>query len=309
MPSRFSRWSFLTIFAIFNLVCWVGAAVAVGMAATDRVDLGVETLVREYRVTAVSMWEQTSTRSRPAATRPPVLASQPQPEEVAVAVITPTDTIAWPATQLEAARTSQPRTLTQVSQPTVSTPLPLSVQPTPQVQVSQPTPAADLPQPTPLPTDTPVHTPLLMANPEIRNLTTMDAEMQRSAVGRTVQIKYQEAVLNHEIAAYVENHPDLPFHSVQVDLKRDRVLVSGTAMVLSFPVTVTAVGTVTAEDCLPQIEVADISLSGVLTPRFVKEQIEDLIHESVDWYPDDYPLCIHQIVLEEDRATVYGARR
>jgi hypothetical protein len=137
----------------------------------------------------------------------------------------------------------------------------------------------------------------------------MDAEMQRSAVGRTVQIKYHESALNSEIAAYVENHPDLPFKSVQVELRRDRVLVSGTAMVLSFPVNVTAVGTVSAEDCRPQIQVADISISGVLTPRFVEDQIEDLIHESVDWYPADYALCIHQIVLEEDRATVYGARR
>jgi hypothetical protein len=116
-------------------------------------------------------------------------------------------------------------------------------------------------------------------------------------------------VLNDEIATYVRNHPDLPFESVQVDLRRDRVLVSGTAMVLSFPVEVSAVGNVTAADCRPQVEVDDISLSGALTPRFVKDQIEDLIHKSVEWYPADYALCIEQIVLEEDRATVYGVRR
>lgn len=148
-----------------------------------------------------------------------------------------------------------------------------------------------------------------MANPNIRDLTALDAEMQRSALGRTVQIKIQEAVLNREIAAYVHSHPDLPFQDLHVDLKRDRVVVSGTAMVLSFPVTTTASGTVSAEDCRPIIEVQDISISGVLTPRFVQNQIEDLIHESVDWYPADHPLCIHQIVLEEGRATVYGARR
>jgi hypothetical protein len=300
MPSRFSRWSFLTLFAIFNLVCWVGAAVTVGMAATDKVDLGVETLVREYRVTAVSIWDQESTYSRPAPTQPPVEAGQPNPDATDVAPGTPRDSVMWPASQVAGSPTSQPPAPGQGSQP---------VAPTPIVQSAQPTPMTLSIQPTPKPTETPVRSPLLMADPEISNLAAMDAEMQRSAVGRTVQIKYQEAVLNREIAEYVESHPDLPFHSVHVDLKRDRVLVSATAMVLSFPITATAAGTVTAGDCRPQIEVRDISISGVLTPRFVKNQIEDLIHESVDWYPDDYALCIHQIVLEEGRATVYGARR
>jgi hypothetical protein len=309
MPSRFSRWRLLTFLAIVNLVCWVGAAVAVGMAASDRVDLGVETFVREHRATAVSMWNQASTPSRMAATRPPIADRQPQRGEVSTAVITPTDSIVWPATQAEAAPTSRPSEQVQVSQPAQPSPMALSVQPTPQTQASQPTPATDLPNPSPQPTETPVRTPLLMSNPEITTLQAMDAEMQRSAVGRTVQITYQETVLNDEIAAYMENHPELPFHSVEVNLKRDRIVVSGEAMVLRFPVSVTAAGTVSAVDCRPQIEVTDISLSGILTPRIVQNQVEDLIHKSVEWYPPDYALCIHQIVLEEDRATIYGSRQ
>lgn len=300
MPSRFSRWSFLTLFAIFNLVCWVGVAFAVGIAATDKLDLGVETLVREYRGTAVSIWDPTSTYSQPASTQPAVEVGRSNPTTTDVAPRTPAGTVAWPAAQTTASPTSRPASTSQVSQP---------VAPTPTLRSTQPTPMTLAIQPTPKPTDTPARSPLLLADPEIRNLAAMDAEMQRSAVGRTVQIKYQEAALNREVAAYVDNNPDIPFQRIHVNLKRDRVIVSGTAMVLSFPVTAVAVGTVTAQDCRPQIEVQDISISGVLTPRFVKAQIEDMIHQAVDWYPDDYSLCIHQIVLEEGRATIYGARR
>jgi hypothetical protein len=279
------------------------------MVATDRVDLGVETLVREYRVTAVSMWDQAPTRSLPTATRLPVNTEKPSTEGASTTVAAPTKSIAWPVAQPEAVLTSPPHVQPEVSQPAVSTSVAPAVQSTPQTQAIPLSPTVDFPQPTPPPTETPVHTPLLMSDPEMKSLTAMDAEMQRSAVGRTVQIKVRETVLNDEVAAYVENHPDLPFQSVEVDLRRDRVLVSGTALVLKFPVQVTAVGSVIAEDCRPRIEVADISISGVLTPRFVKDEIEDLIHKSVDWYPADYALCIEQIVLEEDRATVYGVRR
>jgi hypothetical protein len=50
-------------------------------------------------------------------------------------------------------------------------------------------------------------------------------------------------------------------------------------------------------------------VEGLFTPNFLKSQIRKLILDALSWYPPDYPLCLQQIVLEEDRATVYGYRR
>jgi hypothetical protein len=66
---------------------------------------------------------------------------------------------------------------------------------------------------------------------------------------------------------------------------------------------------VVVEDCRPQMEVYSISIAGVLTPGFVKERVKEMFLTLLEWYPKDYLLCLEQIVLEEDRASVYGHRR
>jgi hypothetical protein len=78
---------------------------------------------------------------------------------------------------------------------------------------------------------------------------------------------------------------------------------------VGFDVDTEVSGAVIARDCAPRVEVADIRIAGFLTPGFVKENIEEIVTESLDWYPPDYPLCLEQIVLEEGRLTVYGSRR
>jgi hypothetical protein len=57
------------------------------------------------------------------------------------------------------------------------------------------------------------------------------------------------------------------------------------------------------------LEIDRLRLAGVMTPAFVRDEVESMIHEAVAWYPADYPLCLEQIVLEETSATVYGHRR
>jgi len=148
--------------------------------------------------------------------------------------------------------------------------------------------------------------PLLLADPEFHNLAGLNAELARSAPGRVVQIRYQEAALNRELALLCTNNPDLPFRSIQVDLRRDEVELSGEIMVLGLEVDALVTGTIVARDCRPQIEIESVAVAGVLTPEFVRNQVEQEVLEAMTWYPADYPLCLEQIVLEETRATVYG---
>ncbi len=63
MFNRNARWIWLTLFALGNLVCWLGVAAAFGLAVGDSVDLGVETFIRRGQATAVAMWEQAFQRA------------------------------------------------------------------------------------------------------------------------------------------------------------------------------------------------------------------------------------------------------
>ena len=305
-----SRWGWLTVFAVVNLIFWLGVAVAVGLLAGRKVDLGIEQSVREYQATAAVVLRRT-TRTAPATGRPAARPSWPQPSRVAANTPSPAPSRAPAATATPfpfdtPALQPKPRSPVTVTPRPAATAVPL---PTVQPLSPPPTVRSAAPPSAALPTDAPIRRPLLLANPSFQDLSEMDREMARSAVGRPVQIRYHEAELNREIAALLAENPDLPYHDVSVDLQPDRAVVRGSTEVLSVPVQVEVTGRVTAVDCRPQIEVEKVAVAGLFTPSFVQDQVQEMIAEVETWYPADYPLCLEQIVLEEDRATVYGHRR
>ncbi len=285
MANRNMRWLALTVFALANLVCWAGIAAAVGLIVSPSVDLGMERLLREGQATAAAMWDQLhEQRSNPTATT----------EGTA-----PTQTPAGTETTSE--------------EPIAATPLPGSPAPptTPQpdsTRQAEANSSADS-APTAAPDSTLETAPLLLANPEFSNLALIDAEMARSAPLRPVQIRYHEDTLNAEIAALWRNNPDLPYRDVRVDLMRDQVVVTGRVSVLGFGVNAEITGDVLVRDCVPVLQIGQLRIAGVMTPKFVRDQVESLVLEAMAWYPSDYPLCLEQLVLEETRATAYGYRR
>jgi hypothetical protein len=285
MSSRDSRWAWLTLFAMANLVLWVGVAVAAGLVVGDEVDLGVEALIRKGQATGVALWEQAPRReTRPPAT-PTAVVQTSMPAQTQVAQNRPLATITWPISLV-----------------------PQSTEQPPQEDPAA-VPISPGNTPTPEPEATLVSKPLLMANPEISSLAKLDAEMGQSAPNRAVQIRFDEEALNAEIAALWRNNPELPFRDVRADLQRDQVVVTGRVTILGFGVKAKATGKVAVKDCTPQLEITSISVVGVLTPKFVRDQVEEMILEAMTWYPADYPLCLEQIVLEETRLSIYGHRR
>jgi hypothetical protein len=293
MSSRFSRWTLLIIFSACNLLFWVAVAAATGLLVSREVDLGVETLIRERQATAVVVWKRVVSRPSEVTGTPSMPAQEPAQEPM----------------QADAkAKMEMPMT------PAILPPEPTQ-SPTPPVQATQQVAAASNSTPPPLETPIPqpeqawVSSPLLLSDVEFGNFAQVDKEMGRSAIGRAVQIRYDEATLNSEIATLLENKPDLPYRDVQIDLKHDGVIVAGDVTVLGFTVSTEVEGAVVAKDCLPRMQINSTSVAGVLTPGFVKERIEQMLLDALNWYPVDHPLCLQQIVLEEDRATVYGYRR
>jgi hypothetical protein len=281
------RWTWLTLFALANLACWVAGAIGVGLVVGERVDLGVETLIRQGQATAASVWEQASQGIARATATPEVPGPTSQPPQAGTTEAGPTAT-PGPSASSSLSPTSQ----------SGATAAPAST--------SAPEPPAMTEGSGPEPQATLVSSPLLLADPEITSLSRLDAEMNRSAPDRAVQIRYQEEALNREIAALWRNNPELPYRDVQVDMRPGRVAVSGRVTVMGFGVNGELLGQVVAEDCVPQLEIESLSVAGIMTPKFVKDQVQEMVFEAMAWYPEDYPLCLEEIVLEETKATVYG---
>jgi hypothetical protein len=285
MSSRNFRWILLTLFAVANLVCWAGVAAAVGLAVSPGLDLGLEAFIREGQATAAAVWEQRGQLPPYATPTPEQAGSNPQPATTRSTGDEPFAAIVTPANP-DPAGTPRPET----TQAAASGPAPTN-------------------QPSASPVATLVSSALLLSDPPISNLADLDAEMDRSAPDRPVQIRYLESMLNAEIAALWRNNPDLPYRDVWVDLQRDRVVITGRITVLGFGVNGQVIGQVLARDCVPVLEIEQVGIAGVLTPSFVRDQVEQMVLEAMTWYPADYPLCVEQIVMEETRATVYGYRR
>lgn len=285
-----TRWSWLTIFALCNLVFWVIVAAAVGLAVSDKVDLGVEALIREWQATAVTAWDNTSAGVLETKTKPTTIVTpQAVQGKPTTNVVWPDPTTPSPNLQAEATPLSPPKE--PQAQPAGS---------------SQDSSSAQPEKPTPQPLH---NNPILMADPGLEGLLQIDAEMNHSAQGRAVQIRYQEEALNHELTALLNSYPDLPYRNVQAKLQRDQVVMTGDVTLLGIEVNTEVQGKVVAQSCLPLVEIQGISIAGVVAPGFFKDQIKELIGESLSWYPADYPLCLEQIVLEDGRVTIYGSRR
>jgi hypothetical protein len=294
MRHRPSRWTWLTLFALGNLVCWIGVAVIAGLAVGDYVDLGVETLLHEGQATAVAVWKQASGQSVPPSTAT-VVAQAPMPAR------------ADKQGAIETARDGLPAAISGSAAPAVA--MASAPGATPEARKASAASPAD-PASSDLtalqPEATLVSSPLLLADPEINSLARLDAEMARSALNRDVEIRYQEEALNREIAALWEQNPELPFRDVRVDLKRGQVVITGKTAVLGVGVSARVAGRIVAQDCLPSLQMESVSVAGVAAPAFIRKQVADTILEVMTWYPEDYPLCVEEIVLDEARVTVHG---
>jgi hypothetical protein len=155
----------------------------------------------------------------------------------------------------------------------------------------------------------PVSAPLLLSDPSFSNLTQLDEELARSARGRPVQIRYLEAALNREIATLLATAVDVPYRNVTTDLGAGSIVVSGDVTVLGIAVRAEAEGRLRTAYCRPRIELTRVKIGKLFTPKAVRDEVEALLEDALDWYPATYPLCIEEIVVQEGRVTIYGSRR
>jgi hypothetical protein len=310
MTSRVSRWGCLAILAISNLVLWVVVAIAVGLVASDTVDLGMETYIRERRATAETLIQQVPTWISELKARPAT--QEPEPAEVQAEKGSPTSTSISPTAPQPSPppATQAPQTPTAPPAQEPSTPpTPTPISSSPSATPLSPSAVPSAPSATPGPSATPISSPLLMSNPDLLTLLNIDAEMLRSATGRPVQIRYREGPLNREIATFLEAHPNLPYRNLYIALKRDHIILTGEVTTQGFQLSAEVIGTLAAEDCRFVVEIEAISTTGTLPPVLYESPIENMLEDAMNWIPTEYPLCLEQIVLEEGRMTIYASRR
>ncbi len=301
MPRWTRRRLWLVLLAAGNLVVWGVVAFAVSLIASDRLDLGIEASVREYQATAIAAWNAgrpgaaTAGPSEPERDllRPRLLPAGPgAPDEQAVASLSASPQPATLAGELTPAAVTE----------SGATPGPSA---DPGMEGSTPGAAADQPA-----GDEPQSTaPLILADPVLDDLTSLDQEMTRSAPGRVVQIRYLETTLNDEISALLASRTDLPYENIHVDLGTEQVIVGGDVRVFGLAIHAEVRGNVVARDCAPQFETSSVKIGRFFTPVVIRDKVKELLDEALDWYPADYPLCIEGIVVQQDRVTLYGRRR
>ena len=282
-----ARWRRLTLLAIGNFVVWVALAVIVAVLISDRVDLGLETSLRTYQATAIAQW-------RSDAARPTEATDQLARGDEAFQPLQP-DTLPWRPT-------SAPEGMKREEPPTSSG---IEIERGEQVELFPPEAGFSSAQTGPLPLET-LGPFSLVTNPSLESLA---VELTRSSMGQVVEIQYEEPALNQEIIALLENHPEQPYQLSWIDLKPGGIILTGSSRVWGVPVSIRVEGTLTVERCRPKAEVQSVYIAKVLAPQFAREWVTSRILETMAWFPADYPLCLHEIRLEEERMILYGIRR
>jgi len=270
----------LTVLAVSNLVLWLGVAVGVGLLASEDMNLGLEKFLRARQATALAGLSQppaVQAGATPGLAGSPALQASGTGGQTLSSAMTPSSVVAADSQIVTGAGT--------------------------------PAPASGGSESSAQSSGTLVSSLLVLTDPEFDSLGQVDAEMARSTVGRPVQIRFGEAALNREIAILVAQSSDLGFRDVQVNLDRDRAVVTGNVTIAGFEVGAEVQGVISVANCLPQIELQTVSVGGLLTPGFVKDEVTQLVLEALDWYPPNSALCLERVVLEDGAVTVYGHRR
>lgn len=291
MCGRCPRWGWLLLVAVANLAVWVGLAVGVATLAGDPGNVGIEALMRRGEGTAAAYLHQ------------------PTPSMLQAAGETVAAIITYEVDGSEIVEPERAGVIPEEDQewlaPSPVPPLPAGTGlPTAQAAATAPVAA---PEATPAPSG--AASSLVLSDPGFSGLMQAGSSMELAPRGQRVEIHYEEAALNEEIAALLAGAGDLPYRNVRISLHSDRILVTGEVTVLGLHMNAELLGTLIAEECALRMDIQGLSVGGVLTPRFMKNQASTIAVQALDWYPADSPVCLDEVVLGNGAVTVYGYRR
>jgi hypothetical protein len=142
--------------------------------------------------------------------------------------------------------------------------------------------------------------------PDLADLRQKLIEGGHSGEPFTVDITDQEAA--ESIAWYLNRHPSIPFGEPQVFITPEGVAAKGVAEIAGLRVRLSGQAHIELRDGVPHVTLGDLDIGGVAVPGFVQDRIQAELDAQLS-LAQNLPLIIDGAVLEEGRATVWGAIR
>jgi hypothetical protein len=178
-----------------------------------------------------------------------------------------------------------------------------------------PTAEATLPF-TPSPTFTPppalpglTPTPLVVADPSLTDRASLEQQFWAAQPGQRLVLRLHDDHLTRQAAAYLAAQPETTYRNVTVRFTPGLVELDGQVNVLGLWAPATVRGQVTVGDCRPAAEITSLAVGGLLTPRWARDYVADLIYDALDRYPDDLPICLESVEVRQGEAIVTGIKR
>ena len=204
-------------------------------------------------------------------------------------------------------------TPTHMSTPTsalASTPTPTPVATPTLTSVPTHTPTAP---PVPTFTVTPTPTPLTLVDPGLVSSASLAEELAAMPAGQRVVLHLTDDHLTRELAAYLSTQPQAIYRNAEVRFSPGQVELGGEIRVLGFWVPATVWGHLQAQDCRVQASITDLSVGGLFTPAFLREEAAKLIQGELDKALDvlftALPLCLESVEVGDGAAVVEGIKR
>jgi hypothetical protein len=162
------------------------------------------------------------------------------------------------------------------------------------------------PQPTPrhgAPTLEPqTNDVLVLADPELAASATVLEDIYSSPPGRSMKLLVTEDHANGEIQRlFASADPALlsTVKSLRLDLTPAGVWVDAGLILQGLEVQVRVLLLPQVQNCAVELEVAEVRLGVFKAPSLVRQQVTDMVAQSLDPWLDAVPVCVEEIQLDE----------
>lgn len=154
---------------------------------------------------------------------------------------------------------------------------------------------------------------MTLVDPGLASSTSLAEELVAMPVGQRVILHLHDDHLTRELAAYLAAQPQAIYRNAKVRFSPGQVELGGEIRVLGFWVPATVWGHLQAQDCRVQASITDLSVGGLFTPAFLREEAAKLIQGELDNALDvlftALPLCLESVEIGDGAAIVEGIKR
>jgi len=152
-------------------------------------------------------------------------------------------------------------------------------------------------------------TPLVVIDPSLTDRASLEQQFWTAQAGQQLVLRLHDDHLTRQVAAYLAGQPETTYRNVTVRFTPGVVELAGQVNVLGLWAPATVRAQVTVSDCRPAADITSLAVGGLLTPRWARDYVADLVYDALDRYPDDLPICLESVEVRQGEAIVTGIKR